>query len=197
MHPSRPLRPTRLGPLAAVLISACGPSRPPAVAPTAHPTVAPLPLAELPVASTSSKRATLKVDAPWAACHRGFAVGQGDARAEVGRLAASCAGVTRMHRVGEPFSGEQAAGGKPQRFGWRAQAGRCYRVYAAGVPAIKNLDLLVEDSVGVVLGQDGNDDGAPVVVDAGAICFTQDDEAIIVVSVGDGAGAFAVEVWSD
>ena len=102
-----------------------------------------------------------------------------------------------MRRLGEPFTGEQSAAGKPQTFKWTAKSGHCYRAYGVGAPAIKNLDLLLVDSSGVVLGQDGNDDGAPVVLDAGAICFTQDDAATLVVSVGDGSGAFAVELWGD
>ena len=102
-----------------------------------------------------------------------------------------------MQRVGEPFTGEQSAAGKPQTFTWKAHRGHCYRVYGVGAPAIKNLDLLVLDSAGAALGQDGTDDGAPVVLDAGAACFTEDDDAALVVSVGDGEGHFAVEVWSD
>ncbi len=102
-----------------------------------------------------------------------------------------------MHRMGEPFTGEQKAADKPQTFPWKARAGHCYRAYGVGAAGIKNLDLLMQDSEGSVLGQDGTDDGAPVVLDAGAACFKQDDEAAVVVSVGDGAGAFAVEVWED
>jgi hypothetical protein len=36
-----------------------------------------------------------------------------------------------------------------------------------------------------------------VVLEDGAVCFTQADEASIVVSVGAGSGAYAVQVWSD
>jgi hypothetical protein len=34
-------------------------------------------------------------------------------------------------------------------------------------------------------------------MEEGAVCFTKDDKASIVVSVGMGSGAYAVQVWSD
>jgi hypothetical protein len=177
--------------------SACGPPKtpaapPPPPAPSGHHVST-----EANVPITWSTKATLKLMSPWAQCHQSFAVGPGDVRAEVARLAQGCAGATGMHRFGDAFTGEQKAADKPQTFTWKARARHCYRAYGAGAAGIKNLDLLVQDSDGVVLGQDGTDDGAPVVLDAGAACFKQDDEASVVVSVGDGSGAFAVEVWED
>ncbi len=148
------------------------------------------------VPATASTRATLKLDSTWGRCHEGFVVAQGDVAGEAARLAAGCAASTRMHRVAG-FAGEQSAAARPQTFRWKAQAGHCYRAYAVGAPAIKNLDLLMIDSTGAALGQNGVDEGAPVLLGAGAVCFKQDDDAALVVSVGDGTGAFAVEVWSD
>ena len=144
-----------------------------------------------------SRHASLKLVSTWHTCHESFVVGGSDVRAEVARLAQGCAEATKMQRVGEPFTGEQSAAGKPQTFAWKARRGHCYRVYGVGAPAIKNLDLLVLDSAGAALGQDGTDDRAPVVLDAGAACFNDDDDAALVVSVGDGEGPFAVEIWSD
>jgi len=199
MHPTRP------GPLLllclapAALLLACGTlkshSRSPLPpAPSATPTASAPPTS---VVTTASKKATLKLNTAWARCHRTFAVGSSDVRGEVARLAAGCAEATRMTRVGDVFTGQQGAAEKPQLFRWKARAGHCYRAYGAGVPAIKNLDLLLEDGAGAVLGQDDSNDGAPVVLDGGEVCFTEDDDAAIVVSVGDGAGEYAVEVWGD
>jgi hypothetical protein len=36
-----------------------------------------------------------------------------------------------------------------------------------------------------------------VALDAGAVCFKEDDDATVVVSIGDGSGAYAVELWGD
>jgi hypothetical protein len=200
-----PLRRLALAPLA-LLVAACAPAKPSvsAAAVSTSPNATPggasassLGAFVPPVATTSSTKATLKLSSAWAHCHDSFVVASPDPRAEVARLAKGCADATKMRRVGEPFAGEQTASDKPQTFKWKAQAGHCYRAYGAGVPAIKNLDILLDDSLGVVLAQDGNDDGAPVVLDSGAVCFKVDDDAALIVSVGDGAGAFAIELWVD
>ncbi len=121
----------------------------------------------------------------------------GNIKTEVARLAAGCAEVAKLHRLGEPFEGEQGAADRPQTFRWKARAGHCYRAYGVAAPAVRNLDLLVTDSRGATLAQDGHDEGAPVVPVAGAACFKEDDDAVVVVSVGDGKGGFAVEIRED
>ena len=186
----------------ALLAPACRAAKPPMTepTPTARSALADEPRGvalPAPVPRTMSTRASLKLVSTWRSCHENFAVGVGDVRAEVAKLAQGCAEATKMHKVGEPFTGEQTAAAKPQTFRWKAQGGHCYRAYGVGVPSIKNLDLLLLDSAGASLGQDGTDDGAPVVLDSGAVCWKQDDDAAVVVSVGDGGGAFAVEVWGD
>jgi hypothetical protein len=198
MHPTRPPR-LFLLPVAAVsALLGCATPHAPVAAPVARRAPAPVHhISESNVPVTWSTKATLKLMSPWARCHERFATNGGDARSEVARLSAACAEATHMHRLGEPFTGEQKASGAPQTYGFKARAGHCYRAYGAGAAGIKNLDLLMQDSEGSVLGQDGTDDGAPVVLDAGAACFKKDDDAAIVVSVGDGAGAYAVEVWED
>ena len=113
-------------------------------------------------------------------------MGPGDARSEVARLAAGCAGLTKMHRVGDPFEGEQGAADRPQTFRWKARAGHCYRAYGAAVTAVKNLDLLVITRAASPSGRMATMTGAPVVPAAGAACFKEDDDAAVVVSVGDG-----------
>jgi hypothetical protein len=35
------------------------------------------------------------------------------------------------------------------------------------------------------------------VLEDGVVCFKQDDAATVVASVGDGSGAYALQVWSD
>jgi hypothetical protein len=204
MHRPRSLRIAILRTLlvAAGAASLCGVACVPAKTAVVLPAPAPPPSArrvvtEANVGVTWSTKATLKLMSTWSRCHASFSAGGGDTRAEVARLAGGCVETTKMHRLGEPFTGEQKASDRPQTFNWKARAGHCYRAYGVGASGVKNLDLLLQDSDGVVLGQDGTDDGAPVVLDAGAACFKQDDEASVVVSVGDGAGAFAVEMWED
>jgi hypothetical protein len=189
---------TRLTGLVAVtLAAACGAPKPQDVPSKVPASGVAASASERTAAVMGSSKVTLKLNPAWRACHEAFSVASGDVAAEVGRLAAACGEVTRMHRVAEPFRGEQAAAEKPQAFKWQARAGHCYRAYGVGAPAIKNLDVLMTDSRGVVIGQDGAGGGASVVPDAGGACFKEDDQAAVVVSVGDGKGAFAVEVWED
>jgi hypothetical protein len=197
MHPGRSPALSVLGPLAVVLGVACGASKPRVVASVSPASRVPSAPPEVSTIPTASVKATLRLSSSWSRCHATFSVGPEDVRSEVGRLAGGCAAATAMHRVGEPFGGEQGASDRPQTFRWKARAGHCYRTYGVGAPAIKNLDLLVTDSRGVTLGQDGRDERAPVVPDAGIVCFKEDDDAAVVVSVGDGKGAFAVELWED
>lgn len=197
MHPGSSPALRALGPLVVALTFACGAPKPPAAPPApAAPSATPAP-PEVVTATTASAKVTLKLSGAWGRCHEAFSVGPGDARSEVARLAAGCAGLTKMHRVGDPFEGEQGAADRPQTFRWKARAGHCYRAYGAAVTAVKNLDLLVIDSRGLTIGQDGHDEGAPVVPAAGAACFKEDDDAAVVVSVGDGKGAFVLEIWED
>ncbi|MGA7119027.1 MAG: hypothetical protein WBY94_02970 [Polyangiaceae bacterium] len=102
-----------------------------------------------------------------------------------------------MKLVGKTSVGKQADQDKPQSFPLDAKAGRCYRVYAQAAEGIKDLDVVVKDSAGVAVGEDSTDDPSPVVVDDGAVCFSKDDNASVVVSVGMGSGAYALQIWGD
>jgi hypothetical protein len=102
-----------------------------------------------------------------------------------------------MKQVGKTLLAKQSAEDPPQSFPLEAKANHCYRAYARGSAEIKDLDLALKDSAGVLLGQDSADDATPVVLRDGAVCFHKDDQASIVVSVGMGRGAYAVQLWSD
>jgi hypothetical protein len=102
-----------------------------------------------------------------------------------------------MHPTGDPQRGTQSASAPAQSFKFKALAKHCYRVYGVAGSGITNLDLLIKDSDGAVAGDDSTDDRTPVVLESGAVCFKQDDDASAVVSVGAGQGDYAVQVWSD
>ncbi len=102
-----------------------------------------------------------------------------------------------MKLLGKAVAGKQADQDAPQSFPLDAKAGHCYRVYAQAAEGIRDLDLIVKDSAGVVIAEDSSDDPSPVVLDNGAVCFTKDDQATVVVSVGMGSGAFALQIWGD
>jgi hypothetical protein len=100
-----------------------------------------------------------------------------------------------MHLLRNTWTGTQADQEKPQAFPFEAKGGHCYRVYAQAAEGIKDLDLLVKDSGDVTVGEDSTDNPSPVVLEDGAVCFRKDDKASVVVSVGMGAGGYAVQIW--
>jgi hypothetical protein len=102
-----------------------------------------------------------------------------------------------MKPIGKPWTGKQSDQEKPQTFSFDARAHHCYRAYAQATDGIKDLDLVIKDSAEVIVGQDSTDDPSPVVLEDGAVCFSKDDKANVVVSVGMGAGTYAVQLCSD
>ncbi len=145
----------------------------------------------------TSKKITQKQDPAWAACHSTFQIKTKDVLAEVQKSGKGCTDTTKMKPVGPPTKATQADKNPPQQIKLKAQAGKCYRVYAIADAAIKDLDLLVKDSAGEVGAEDSTDDPSPVLLEDGAFCFKEADNAVIVVSVGEGKGTYAVQIWSD
>jgi hypothetical protein len=108
-----------------------------------------------------------------------------------------CEAATKMKPFGKAMTGKQGAEDAPQSFPFEAKAGHCYRAFAQATDDIKDLDLALKDSAGVVVGQDSTDDPSPVVLEDGAVCFSKDDKANVIVSVGMGKGSYAVQIWSN
>ena len=200
-----------------VSMAACGGAdQPPPVSPPAPSASAPLAVAS-PQATTSasptpadttstaatppsaptSAVATVKSDDSWVDCHRSYKAKLNDVSKDVAAMAASCKTVTKLTQVGSTFTGKQADNDPPQTFPLDAKAGHCYRAYAQASDGIKDLDLIVKDSNGIVIGQDSTDDPSPVAMEYGALCFSKDDKASIVIAVGAGKGNYAVQIWSD
>jgi hypothetical protein len=139
--------------------------------------------------------ATLKTVASFAACHQGFKAKGKDALKNAEALAKACVQATGMKPSGKPLTGSQADTDVPQVFPLEASGDRCYRVYGWASDGVKDLDVAIKDSAGVIVGQDATDDPSAVVMEDGAVCFTKADKASVVVSVGMGKGSYALEVW--
>jgi hypothetical protein len=150
-----------------------------------------------PPPAPTSAVATTKSDATWAGCHQSFQAKKKDVSKDVAAMAASCKDVTKMKVMGKTLTGKQADQDAPQSYPLDAKSGHCYRVYAQASDGIKDLDVVIKDSAQIVAGQDSTDDPSPVVQEDGAVCFSKDDKATIVVAVGMGKGNYAVQVWSD
>ncbi len=198
----------------AISLAACGGSEPPPVPPPPPPPPATV---EAPVASVpppvatdttpptppppppapTSTVATLKTDGAWAGCHQSFKAKGKDVSNDVAAMAKGCATLTKMKLLGKTLTGKQADQDTPQSFPFDAKANHCYRAYAQASDGIKDLDIVVKDSASIVVGQDSTDDPSPVVMEDGAVCFSKDDKATLVVSVGMGKGSYAVQIWSN
>jgi hypothetical protein len=151
----------------------------------------------IPAGSAGSHVAERMTNPSYSACHSTYVMKTQDVATEVAKMAQGCAAVTKMHALGNPASFNQSASSAPQSLPFKAQANHCYRVYGAAAAGIRDLDLLIKDGTGAVAGEDSTDDPTPVVLEDGVVCFKQNDDATVVASVGDGNGAFALQIWSD
>jgi len=174
--------------------SAAAASSAPAASATASASSAP---SAQPAPNPGSKKATKKTDASWAACHQSFKAKNKDVSKDVAAMAKACEAATKMKLVGKTLTGKQSDQQAPQSFPLKAEAKHCYRVYAQAADGIKDLDLAIKDSAGAIAGEDSTDDPSPVVLEDGAVCYTESDASTVVVSVGMGSGAYAVQVWGD
>ncbi len=155
--------------------------------------------ASAPAANAASTKASAKNDPSWAACHQNFKPKgkDKDVSKDVAALAKSCQKATKLKLVGKTITGKQSDSGSPQTHALKAQANHCYRVYAQAGDGIKNLNVAIKDSAGAIAGEDSSDSPTAIVLDDGAVCFKESDAASVVVSVGSGSGAYALQIWSD
>jgi hypothetical protein len=156
--------------------------------PSGLPPMAPMP----PPGVVGSKKAHKKHEKAFSSCQQGVKPSK-DLAAEVTARGKACEQATKMHPVGGVLRGSQSAGDPHSEFPLRVEAKRCYRVYLAADPEIVDVGLLIKDSNGDVAGEDAG----LLLLEDGAVCFDQSDDAKVVVTVGSGKGSFAVQVWSD
>jgi hypothetical protein len=151
-----------------------------------------------PAQSAGSSKASAKSDPAWVSCGlppKGKTTK--DPAKGVAALANACAKVTKMKPVGKTITGKQGDAQTPQAFPLQAKANHCYRVYAQAADSIKDLDVAIKDSTGTIAGQDSSAGPTAVALDDGAVCFKENDDASVVVSVGSGSGAYALQIWGD
>lgn len=132
---------------------------------------------------------------PWVDCYRRFEP-TADALNDLERLGAACAAPAGMRAIGPIHDGaEQSGEGRPERFVFRARAGRCYRAFAVGAPSVEDLDLAVYDPDGKLAAADVSRDRWPVVPPRGLACAERDGLYTIAVSVARGSGPYVMQVW--
>lgn len=148
-----------------------------------------------PPANPGSTKVTTKNDPAWASCHQSYVANNKDVSKDVAAMAKGCAAPTKMKLIGKTLTGKQGETDTPQTFPLKAEKDTCYRVYAQAADGIKDLDIAIKDSTGAIAGEDSTDDPSPVVLEDGAVCFKEKDAASVIVSVGMGKGAYAVQIW--
>jgi hypothetical protein len=144
-----------------------------------------------------SKHATVVAHPDWSACHADFHA-TGDPQKAVLALAAACAGVTKMHPIGAAMTGKQnAISSGPNVYPFHAQAKRCYRLYGVAGTGVKSLVAVLTDEAGAEIGEYHTDDVSPYIAPDSAMCFSDDADVKIAVSVGIGDGPYALVLASE
>lgn len=199
----------QVGPLAALLMAACGGGGAKAPAPAAADAgadaAAPKPLATTPPRGdlppmaampapgvVGSKKAKRRADPALAACS-GSAVRSGGAEAQLKRVVDGCAGASKMKPASAVLKGQQGDKDAHQENAFRAEANHCYRVYVAGDDAARDVVVVMRDSNGDVVAESPG----PAVPEEGAVCFTAADQVTLLIGVGAGRGAWAAQVFGD
>ena len=158
-------------------------------------TLGPLPsVAQVPDPGVrGSKKAALRLDATYERCQRSVAGDGKDLARDIERIANACAQVTKQKPLGELLRGTVDDAGPAKSFTVRFQKGHCYRMYSASSPSVKSIVLSLRDSDGGTI-LDTHTDVAPA---DGALCFSSDDAATLLVASGNGKGEIVVRVYGD
>ena len=132
---------------------------------------------------------------PWTTCYANFTP-SGNAEGDLGNLTRACGPQGGMEAVTPVEKGSQQENEPVDRFTFYVpKAGNCYRVYAAGDSGVRDLDLLLRNPNGEPIAGDVTDDSWPVLPPAGPICFNEPGLYLLEVSVYQGSGKYAIQVW--
>src|SRR5262249_6294875 len=132
---------------------------------------------------------------PWETCYSSFAPA-GEAESDLARLVRDCGTTGGMRAITTVKVGNQAARDPVDRYVFQVPAAdKCYRVYAVGDAAIKDLDLLLRGPSGNSMVADVTHDGWPVLPPREPVCFSEAGLYMLEVSVFKGAGRYALQVW--
>jgi hypothetical protein len=132
---------------------------------------------------------------PWETCYSSFAP-TGDAESDLTRLVRDCGTTGGMRAVTKVKLGKQSAEDPVDRYAFQVPApDKCYRVYAVGDSAIKDLDLLLRGPKGTSMVADITHDSWPVLPPREPVCFSEPGLYMLEVSVYKGAGKYALQVW--
>ncbi|MEB2314431.1 MAG: hypothetical protein OZ921_21755 [Sorangiineae bacterium] len=122
----------------------------------------------------------------------------GSLRSDLARLATRCGGAYRFAPLTPILIATQDERAPADAYSFQVrQPGACYRVYAVGDRGVRDLDLLLRDGAGQVLGGDLTRDAFPVLPPRAPLCIPEPGLYVLEVSVFSGRGRYAVQVWGD
>lgn len=96
-----------------------------------------------------------------------------------------------LKAVGAAFEGTAGEGDPAQTTTFRAEKGRCYRVYSTSDTG--SLVVVLTDSAGARIAESPG----PATPERALACFTSSDTVTVSAATGRGKGHFAVQVASD
>ena len=132
---------------------------------------------------------------PWETCYSSFTP-IGKAEDDLARLVRDCGTTGGMRAITKVRLGTQSSEDPVDRYAFQVPApDKCYRVYAVGDSAIKDLDLLLRGPKGTAMLADVTHDSWPVLPPREPICFSEPGLYMLEVSVYKGAGRYALQVW--
>lgn len=132
---------------------------------------------------------------PWASCYTDFKP-SGLLDNDLRRLTRDCAERHGMSAVTPVAKAEQSAKAPADRYTFFVpSAGYCYRVLAVGGSGVSDLDLLIRTPDGEQVAADVTHDKYPVLPPQGPLCFDIPGLYVLEVSVFEGSGRYAVQVW--
>lgn len=131
----------------------------------------------------------------WASCYAGFKP-SGLLESDLRRLTRDCAERHGMSAVTPVAKANQSAKALADRYTFFVpSAGYCYRVVAVGSAGVSDLDLLIRTPDGEQVAADITHDKYPVLPPQGPLCFDIPGLYVLEVSVFEGSGRYAVQVW--
>jgi hypothetical protein len=207
-----------------ILAGACGGKTPPPAPPTPAPPVADA-ASTAPAASASSAAAGL--DAPYddpgeqdpqtltpefdkskrpafpkaasseASCWQTIAL-TGDANKDFASLVANCGTPTGAVEYAKPAAGKlHSVKDKRDTYLMHIQAGLCYRFMGVGDGTIQDLDILILQAGGALVGDDKTKGPVAIIESDKAWCMDRDADYQFLVEVdGDGTGRYVFGAWA-
>ena len=148
-----------------------------------------------PAESARAPSPSARVMTEWLRCTEGLGA-TGEPLRDVTRLALACGPSTGSKRKLRTALTGTLAPGEASVLGLEGERGECLRVFAVGEPSIRELDVRVRSHNDKVIGQDRSTGPVAIVRADRPLCLLEGGALTIEIVATEGAGRFAVELWT-